>query len=112
MKRFLYRFGYEAPVQWQANQQHGWDDESSSAFWVVAETADDALAWGREVSEALVKEFFQRSGWAGEIPSWKESGYANWIEDPPGPEFTEDDLEGRMAVRYGELPPDLGWLMR
>jgi hypothetical protein len=113
MKRFLYCFGYEAPVQWTANQEHGWDDESSDVFWVTADTAEDALAWGREVSEKMVHEFFARSGWdEKDIPSWKQAGYAHWIEDAPGPEFTPELLDSLIDVKQGEMPIDLTWLMR
>lgn len=113
MRRFLYRFGYESPVEWRQNQRHGSDFESSSAFWVIADTAEDALAWGQEVSEKMVHEFFVRSGWSeADIPSWKEAGYAHWIEDAPGPEFTADFLNSLIEVKQGEMPNDLTWLMR
>jgi hypothetical protein len=112
MKRFMYRFGYESPVEWQQNREYGSDFESSSAFWVEADSADDALAWGREVSEALVRELFMRSGWVSEIPSWKASAFAHWIEEPPSDDFTADDLARRLVVKYGQMADDLGWLMR
>jgi len=103
MKRFLYRFGFEGPVEWEENQRHGWDGESSDAFWVIADNQEEALAWGREVSEAMVHEFFKRSGWEEKvIPSWKEAGYANWVEDPPSPEFTNDLLASLLVVEKGK----------
>jgi hypothetical protein len=112
MKRFIYRFGYESPVERLQNDEHGTDFESSSAFWVEAESADEALRWGREVSEALVRESFIRSGWSGAIPSWKEDGYAHWIEESPGSEFTADFLDTLPEVKQGEIPSDLTSLMR
>jgi hypothetical protein len=113
VKRFLYRFGFEGPVEWEENQRHGWDGESSDAFWVIADNEEEALAWGREVSEVMVREFFERSGWEEKvIPSWKEAGYAHWIEDPPGPEFTNDLLASLLVVEQGKMPHDLGWLTR
>ena len=112
MKRFIYRFGYESPIEWLQNDKHGTDFESSSSFWVEAESAEDALRWGREVSDAMVREYFLRSGWAQDIPSWKEEGFAHWIEDNPGPEFTPEYLSNPLVVRDGEMPADLGWLMR
>jgi len=113
VKRFLYRFGFEGPVEWEENQRHGWDGESSDAFWVIADNEQEALAWGREVSEAMVREFFKRSGWEEKaIPSWKEAGYANWVEDPPSPEFTNDLLASLLVVEQGKMPHDLGWLSR
>ena len=113
MKRFMYRFGYESPIEWRQNLDHGSDFESSSAFWVIADTEEDALAWGWEVSEKMVHEFFVRSGWnEKDTRSWKEAGYAHWIEETPGPEFTEELLAGLLEVKHGEMPSDLSWLMR
>lgn len=112
MTRFLYRFGYETPTQWKANEERGWDDESSSAFWVEADTADEALAWGRDVTEAMVRELFSRSGWRGDVPSWKEAGYAQWIEKTPADDFTADDLASLLVINQGEMPADLGWLIQ
>lgn len=72
-----------------------------------------ALAWGGEVSELMAREFFRRSGWEEkDIPSWKEAGYAHWIEDPPGPQFTDDLLASLLVVERGKIPDDLGWLTR
>lgn len=112
MKRYLYLFGYESPVEREENIEHGTDFESSSAFWVEAESADDALRWGREVSDAMVHEYFLRSGWTRDIPNWKEEGFAHWIEDNPLPEFTPEYLSNLLVVRQGEMPTELGWLTR
>lgn len=68
MKRFLYLFGYESPVEWQQNSEHGSDFESSDAFWVVADNETEALAWGSEVAEMMVRELFIHCGWRGDIP--------------------------------------------
>jgi hypothetical protein len=113
MKRFMYRFGYESPTEWKQNCEHGTDFESSDAFWVAAENEEEALTWGCEVSERMVHDLFVRSGWNEEdIPSWKETGYAHWIEDPPGPEFTDKLSAGPLVVEQGKMPNDLAWLAR
>ncbi len=102
MKVHLFRFGYCTPRQWAANEANGWDDESSSAFLVRAESADDALSWGCEVADKYVSRQFELEGWT-EIPSWKASGFASWIEDDPAAEFP-DGVEGLPVVACGVLP--------
>ena len=47
MKRFLYRFGFEGPLEWEENQRHGWDGESSDAFWVIADSEEESSGVGR-----------------------------------------------------------------
>lgn len=34
MPNFLFRFGYEMPVQHRNNEAHGWDDEDSQAVFI------------------------------------------------------------------------------
>ena len=34
MPNFLFRFGYETPVQHRNNEAHGWDDEDSQAVFI------------------------------------------------------------------------------
>jgi hypothetical protein len=36
----------------------------------------------------------------------------DWIEDNPRPEYTPKYLSNVLVVRHGEMPRDLGWLMR
>jgi len=38
-QNFPYRFGYCTPLQWAANDTHGWDDESSGAVVIKADSA-------------------------------------------------------------------------
>lgn len=60
----------------------------------------------------MVHELFVQSGRQGEIPTWKQTGYAHWIENDPGPEFTQQFLDDLLVVRQGEMPDDLTWLLR
>jgi len=100
MPRFLYRFGYETPRQWKANEEHEWDDESSGALWIEADDEESAIEWGAEISEASVRRLFESSGWEGDIPSWKGARFAHWIDNPLN--FSANDLAGLPVVRYGE----------
>lgn len=44
MQKYLFQFGYCTPAMWKANEEHGWDDELSFAFFVSAETTHEALS--------------------------------------------------------------------
>jgi len=76
--RFIFIFGFETPDQLGNNQRHGWDDEDSMTVCILAESEGQALSWGREVAERHVNELFRRSGISDF--SWKQHGYAHWIE--------------------------------
>ena len=103
MPKFLFFFGFCTPAQWKANEDHGWDDESSCGFFVEAETADDAEIWGQEVAECYVERLFRKSNWQGEIPSWKDSWFAYWIENDVGSIPTEC-LANYPLVTFGKMP--------
>lgn len=79
MQRFLFRFGYETAQQHRENHAHGWDDEDCGAVFIRADSESEALAWGAEVAERFVRELYQRSNCAERF-SWREAGYACWIE--------------------------------
>jgi hypothetical protein len=101
--RFLFRFGYCTPAQWTANEADGWDDEDAMALWILAESEQAALDWGRELAERFTRQLFERSTWEGEIPSWKASRFAHWIEK------SEDELRAMESfklrtVRVGDVP--------
>lgn len=104
MARFLFRFGFCTPEQWDNNKEHGWDDESSEGFFIEASSREGALAWGCEVAESLTHYLFQASGWNRKIPSWKESGFAYWIEQNPEAVLTSDVLKAFPEVREGDMP--------
>jgi hypothetical protein len=108
MGKFLFRFGYCTPIQWRANDEHGWDDESSGAFFVEAETIDSAESWGCEVVEAFCKQLFTQSRWPGKIPSWRESEFAFWIESEPEllPELYLEKLPTTIS---GQMPDLIEW---
>lgn len=96
---FLYVFGYETPAQMKANAAHGWDDEDSAAVFIEAESADEALEWGRQVSERFLSELHGDAG-----ISWNALGYAHWIEDDPTNRWSAEQLARVPRVRRGEFP--------
>lgn len=104
MTRYLFRFGYCTPSQWAANEAHGGEDESSSAFFVEADSPEAALAWGAEVAEAFVQSLFSSSGWTAGAPSWKEARFAHWLEESPEDAFPPEQLRTLPVVKAGELP--------
>lgn len=109
MSRFLFRFGFCTPEQWKANKIHGWDDESSEAFFVVADTQEAALAWGRDVAELFCQKEFEAAGWCGEIPSWKAAKFAFWIEAKPECVFPADILRDLPEVSASTMPDFSTW---
>ena len=110
MNSFLFRFGFCTPAQWKANDEHGWDDESSEAFFVRAESSKDAETWGCEVAERFCNQLFEKSEeWSGEIPSWKESEFAFWIESDTG-SLPKEYLEKLPTISFEEVPDFGSWL--
>lgn len=108
MNRYLFRFGYCTPAQWISNNAHDWDDESSGAFFVIAESAESALVAGSEVADQFVRNLFVRSG-AREVPSWRASNFAFWVEENPSDFFSEETLQQLPEVNSGELPDFSRW---
>lgn len=104
MNRYLFYFGYCTPEQWKANDDFDLDDESSAAFFVMADSTEAALRWGNEVAEFYVAHLFACSVWSTTVPSWKVSQFANWIEDAPESRFSEEQLSTLPLVSYGEMP--------
>lgn len=108
MQRFLFRFGYCTPGQWKANQAHGWDDESSSAFFVQADDEETALSWSCEVAERFVRSQFEKAGWT-DIPSWKKAQFAFWIEAEPALTFSPESLGRLPKVTVNQMPDFRTW---
>jgi hypothetical protein len=82
MKRFLFVFGYESPVERMANGREGTDLESSSALWVRADSEDEALQKGRDYAQKFVGQQFEQAG-VVDFPGWAEGSFAHWIEHKP-----------------------------
>ncbi|WP_224244265.1 hypothetical protein [Hyalangium gracile] len=104
MGHYLFRFGYCTPAQWHANETHDWDDESSSAIFVKADSAEAALSWGEAIAERFMQTLFSTAGQTTDSPSWKASNFAHWIEDSPEKSFSPEQLVSIPAVKVGEFP--------
>lgn len=103
MNRFLFRFGYCTPKQQDGNEHHGWDDESSLAVFIEADSEVAALAWGSEIAEHYVKSLYLAEGRGGDVRSWKEGNFAHWIEEVPDTEFSDQQLKALPVVRVGKF---------
>lgn len=99
----LFCFGYQNPVLAAAQRDHGWDGEASSCFIVRAESAEAALAWGKEVVEKLIHQMFTEAKWDGDPPSWKEARFGHWVEDDEE-ELEDLDPASVPALSEGEMP--------
>jgi hypothetical protein len=98
MPAFLFVFGYETPAQHRNNAEHGWDDEDSDSVLIDAPNAEAALTWGREVAERFVRDLRKGPG-----PSWKDAGFAHWI-DPSADAIAKAREAGVPQVSVGEYP--------
>ena len=81
MPVFMFSFGFETPAQHRNNTAHGWDDEDARSVFIEADSADDALAWGREIAENFVRSLWSSHPEAS--VSWSAGGFAHWIETDP-----------------------------
>lgn len=97
-KEFLYIFGYEDPIDRKVNSEVNTDYESSEVIRILAEDEQEALAWGREISEKFIQYLFKDS----QI-SWKNDGFASWIENNPD-EYLCKQLESFPIVKVGRYP--------
>lgn len=78
MQHYAFRFGYENPVDHDANRRLGTDGESNSVFVIEAESESAAMSWGREVATQFVRWLFEREGQTD--PNWLRSGFAHWVD--------------------------------
>jgi hypothetical protein len=108
VQKFLYVFGYCTPSQAANNEKHAWDDESSAALFVAAETQEEALQWGRHVSNEYVAHLYRAAG-LPEAISWVDSGFASWIQQLPSEDFPDEYLARVPVVQAGKMPDFLSW---
>jgi hypothetical protein len=101
MPIFLFRFGFETPVQHRNNEARGWDDEDSQAVFIECADSGVALDWGREIAEAFVQRLWDDHGGSG--PSWKAGEFAHWIETRAD-EIARAQAFNVPCVRVGEHP--------
>jgi hypothetical protein len=99
VNKHLYIFSYQTPKQTGVSAREGYAEEASAALFIEAEVAEQALAWGREVSEEYVRRLFP-----GQTHSWKTLGYAHWIEPEPAQEYPAEVLARLPTVPCGTFP--------
>lgn len=107
MAKFLYIFAYPSPEQVRIAASGQPTEESSEALFITANSAEEAQAWGREVSEAFLNILFPDKGL-----SWKSMGFDNWVEADPKSEYPEDALAILPVVSCGSYPDFSPWLAR
>ncbi len=95
---FLYAFGYHSPVDIRVNAKGG-DDESFGFFRILAETEEQALIWGHELSRWYADSLFDPT----DSPHWAPSYFASWIELEPDELLREAAFQLR-PVKVGEYP--------
>jgi hypothetical protein len=97
--KYLYIFGYQTPEQLAHAAEDEHADESSEAIFIEAESAEQALAWGREISEEYVRLLFRE-----DVIDWKSKNFAHWVESDPQAEYPQDILDNIPVVPYGQHP--------
>jgi len=95
---YLYIFGYEDPSERKSNSECGADFESSGQVRIIATDEEEALNWGRNISERFVKFIY-----GNDQMSWKDERFASWIEHDPD-EYLLSKWEKIIVVKVGEYP--------
>jgi len=98
-KPYLYIFCFQTPAQRNASLSPGEIEESSQGIFIEAESPEQALAWGREISETYVQRLY-----SPEPISWKTQGFAHWVESAPKKDYPESILQRLPVVAYGSYP--------
>jgi hypothetical protein len=103
-KKYLYIFGYQTPQQvaLAATDQHS--EESSEALFIEAESPEQALAWGREISDNFVRRLFH-----DQPIDWKSMNYVHWVECEQM-EFPATILDQLQVVAFGHFPNFQCWI--
>ena len=97
---YLVGFCYHEPGAYEMAQRGLMEDyESSTGVFVEAASAEDALAWGEHVGEALFRH-------VNRDPSldWRGFGYFAWIEETPETCAWKHCLGFFQRVAVGTMP--------
>ncbi len=100
-REYLFMFGYESPAERESNRAAGTDYESTGMLRILAADEEHARAWGEEVAERFFSLLHQDPGL-----SWRQIGFAAWIEPEPD-EHIRQHWAALPLVRLGEYPMDL-----
>ncbi|MDH3348918.1 MAG: hypothetical protein OEM02_12575 [Desulfobulbaceae bacterium] len=96
---FLYVFGYESPEERASNRDYEGDFESTGFFWIIANSEDEALSWGQELSKWYTRLLFGEN----EEQQWQVNWFASWIENSPDKEL-EKAAKQLRPITVGEFP--------
>lgn len=100
MPKYLYVFAYQtAEQQALAAQDPALVEESSAAVFIEANSPEEALSWGRNISNRYVSERFPM----GNL-SWNPDRFAHWVEVNAEREYPPDALAGLELVPAGTYP--------
>ena len=110
MKQFLFVFEYCRPKKQANSEEASAYDESGYAFIIQAESYEQALAWGRDVSEKFVEFLFQSESPAAAPPKWREIGFDHWVEPDPLARYSGRAVEALPVITAGELPRFEEWV--
>jgi hypothetical protein len=98
MADYLFQCGYGPP----ALREYP-DDESSLAFFVEADTPEQALSWGCEVAQAFTARLYHQAG-ISQGADWKADEYAYWLQDSPETHYPTETLQALKKVRWQVMP--------
>lgn len=98
-REFVYLFSYEDPDGIDSDEVTGPEPLLEGFFRIRAGSAEEALAWGRTLSDWYVGKLFEddRPG------RWSKAGLASWIEEEPDA-LLRDGMRELEAVGTGEYP--------
>ena len=97
---YLVGFCYHEPGANKMAQSGLMEDyESSTGVFIDAPSADEALAWGETVAEALFRHIHGDASL-----DWKAAGYFAWIEESPQTGSWKHCLGFFPRVAIGQMP--------
>ena len=100
MSLYLIGFAFHEPEPF-ADWSRGLieDYESSTGLFVEADSPAEAIAWGEEVAQALLRQVNQDDSLV-----WNEFAYPCWVEESPTTSCWSRCLDFFLRVRVGEMP--------
>lgn len=100
MPEYLLCIVYHEPESFAAwNRGLVEDYESTTGLFVIAESSDEAIAWGEEVGRALLQYANNDT-----TLDWKGFGYSCWVEESPQASGWSHCLGFFQHVRAGRWP--------
>jgi hypothetical protein len=107
MKTYLFRFGYMTPAQLKSNEENGWDDEWSYAFFVSADSVVGAEESGVKIADELFEYNFS-SMKSPLCSKWSSDGFSYWIDENPENSFSAQQIE-KLPIADSDHPDFATW---